>query len=222
MVSVMKGTRAEILDILASEPDATYGDIARRVGVSKQRVHQIAKGAGKAGRNTGSVLGHLIEYKCWHNMISRCADPDHSGYRHYGGRGIRVCDRWMNSFAAFLLDMGPRPSPDLSLDRINNDGDYEPSNCRWATPEQQQANKRQQTTWRGKPVKPKRRKRDVPGRPPVDFSPDQIEFARREWYDLRHKTNGAALKAIQRKVPKWTLARCYDKALGFGPSGRGK
>ncbi len=66
------------------------------------------------------------------------------------------------------------------------------------------------------------RKRDVPGRPPVAFSAADIEFARREWFDLRHKTNGAALKAIKRKVPKWTLSRCYDKALGFGPSGRGK
>ena len=66
------------------------------------------------------------------------------------------------------------------------------------------------------------RKRDVPGRPPAEYSDAELEFARREWFDLRHRTNGAALKAIKRKLPKWTLARCYDKATGFGPSGRGK
>ena len=66
------------------------------------------------------------------------------------------------------------------------------------------------------------RKRDVPGRPPILFTDEQIETARRIWYDLRHKTNKEALAAIKKKVPRWTENRCYDKSNGFGPSGRGK
>jgi hypothetical protein len=73
-------------------------------------------------------------------MRKRCRTKTANGYKNYGGRGITICDRWKD-FAAFLQDMGEAP-PGLSIDRINNDGNYEPSNCRWATPEQQRTNKR--------------------------------------------------------------------------------
>jgi hypothetical protein len=81
------------------------------------------------------------EYHAWRGMMSRCYNPKSSGYKYYGGRGITVCERWKNSSNSFMEDMGPRPSPKHSVDRINNDGNYEPSNCRWATWKEQANNK---------------------------------------------------------------------------------
>jgi hypothetical protein len=81
------------------------------------------------------------EYNIWAGMKARCSNPRSKSWRRYGGRGIRVCAEWANDFEAFLRDMGPRPSPAHSLDRMDYDGDYSPKNCRWATMLQQNNNR---------------------------------------------------------------------------------
>ena len=81
------------------------------------------------------------EYKIWVGIWARCTNPNTEGFANYGGRGISVCAEW-ESFSAFRHDMGARPSPVHSVDRIDNDKGYEPGNCRWATPSQQRLNQR--------------------------------------------------------------------------------
>jgi hypothetical protein len=110
-----------------------WGSITRSCGCfSKDRRPDCARTHGRR---------YCPEYNTWAGMHSRCENPKEAGYKNYGGRGITVCERW-RSFENFYADVGDRPSPKHSIDRINNDGNYEPGNVRWATRTEQNRNRR--------------------------------------------------------------------------------
>jgi hypothetical protein len=100
-----------------------------------------ARAAATAALFTTHGMKRSVEYRTWGHIKTRCLNARNPAFPRYGGRGIAVCERWASSFPAFYEDMGPRPSPKHSIDRIDPNGNYEPGNCRWALPGQQNSNR---------------------------------------------------------------------------------
>jgi len=125
-------------------------DCGNRIRVWKNNLYGNTSSCGCIKR-TQNGLSHQPEYDVWKNMIQRCESPQNRDYKNYGARGISVCKRW-RSFLSFYTDMGARPQQGYTIERINNNGGYEKSNCRWAPRFEQNGNTRKNKliTFRGK------------------------------------------------------------------------
>lgn len=116
---------------LRAKRSTSCGCLSREVASARSLKH---------GATVGGVWA--LEYRSYQKMKERCLNSNHKHYSNYGGRGVIICQRWLDGFDNFLSDMGSKPTPSHTLDRINTYGNYEPENCRWATRKEQNQNSR--------------------------------------------------------------------------------
>jgi len=135
------GTRTVVYGFLLrskKRPTRSCGCLQRERSRQFGNSYRLTHGEAKRESRTA-------EYRSWTGMIGRCENSRDAAFKDYGARGITVCARWRRSYKHFLADMGRKPTPKHSLDRINNDGSYTPTNCRWATQSEQRRNRRDAT-----------------------------------------------------------------------------
>lgn len=131
------------------EKTANGYDVRKGAIVSCGHIKATRGGVNQLRHGHARRQSRSATYKCWNNMLARCYEPSSERYASYGGRGISVCARWRESFIYFLEDMGEKPEG-LTIERTDVDGNYEPSNCRWATWEEQRQNTTRSKAYRSK------------------------------------------------------------------------